>query len=218
MHNNKSRILYMYRTSCPTLHITEQAVKRPFRSTIFCHSAKPNLHFSVISPSYPHRPFLSTNIIPLLLLHELLAALSRARMYTAADMRYVWDVAEMSNGDVVIAAGPGLYHSSNGKCNALRTSVLAKIALNMMEIWRMLYRCRNRPKTKQNSVKFTFTQEKQLALPQAGSQASSFIRIKFMQQTVAMIRHKCFKTMAHRRKDGVSWDHLTMTSQRKAIF
>ena len=32
----------------------------------------------------------------------------------AAGMDSVWDVAEMSNGDVIIAARTGLYHSSNG--------------------------------------------------------------------------------------------------------
>ena len=37
------------------------------------------------------------------------------------EMRYVWDVAEMSNGDVIIAAtnaeNMGLYHRRNGGCS-----------------------------------------------------------------------------------------------------
>ena len=37
------------------------------------------------------------------------------RAIPADDMGYVCDVAEMSNGDVVIAASQGLYYRSNGK-------------------------------------------------------------------------------------------------------
>ena len=39
--------------------------------------------------------------------------LQQQRTIPAADMRYVRDVAQMSNGDVVIAAGNGLYHMSD---------------------------------------------------------------------------------------------------------
>ena len=38
---------------------------------------------------------------------------------STADMGWVWDVAEMSNGDVVIATDDGLYHYSNGECHIL---------------------------------------------------------------------------------------------------
>ena len=43
--------------------------------------------------------------------------LQQQRTIPAADMGYVRDVAEMSNGDVVIAAGAGLYHRKNGECS-----------------------------------------------------------------------------------------------------
>ena len=36
------------------------------------------------------------------------------RTIPAADMGAVYDVAEMSNGDVLIAASNGLFHNSNG--------------------------------------------------------------------------------------------------------
>ena len=41
--------------------------------------------------------------------------LQQQRIIPARDMKYMHDVAEMSNGDVVIAALNGLYHSSNGE-------------------------------------------------------------------------------------------------------
>ena len=41
--------------------------------------------------------------------------LQQQRTIPAGDMDDVCDVAEMSNGDIVIAARAGLYHSSNGK-------------------------------------------------------------------------------------------------------
>ena len=41
--------------------------------------------------------------------------LQQQRTIPAGDMRYVRDVAQMSNGDVVIAAGNGLYHMSDGE-------------------------------------------------------------------------------------------------------
>ena len=40
------------------------------------------------------------------------------RTIPAADMGAVFDVAQMSNGDVIIATVNGLFHSSNGKCNS----------------------------------------------------------------------------------------------------
>ena len=40
--------------------------------------------------------------------------LQQQRTIPAADMCVVCDVAEMSNGDVVIAAAAGLYHRCNG--------------------------------------------------------------------------------------------------------
>ena len=40
--------------------------------------------------------------------------LQQQRTMPAADMGHVCDVAEMSNGDVVIAAVNGLYHTCNG--------------------------------------------------------------------------------------------------------
>ena len=47
--------------------------------------------------------------------------LQRLRTIPAADMGRVWDVAEMSNGDVIIAAtsaeNTGLYHRRNGECS-----------------------------------------------------------------------------------------------------
>ena len=39
------------------------------------------------------------------------------RTIPAGDMGYVFDAAEMSNGDVVIAAGTGLYHRQIGECS-----------------------------------------------------------------------------------------------------
>ena len=41
--------------------------------------------------------------------------LQQQRTIPAGDMDDVCDVAEMSNGDIIIAARAGLYHSSNGK-------------------------------------------------------------------------------------------------------
>ena len=41
--------------------------------------------------------------------------LQQQRTIPAADMGDVYDVTEMSNGDVIIAAANGLYHSSKGK-------------------------------------------------------------------------------------------------------
>ena len=41
--------------------------------------------------------------------------LQQQRTLPAADMGDVYDMAEMSNGDVVMAAKNGLFHSSNGK-------------------------------------------------------------------------------------------------------
>ena len=43
--------------------------------------------------------------------------LQQQRTIPAVDMGYVYDVAEMSNGDIVIAAENGLYHNSNGECH-----------------------------------------------------------------------------------------------------
>ena len=44
--------------------------------------------------------------------------LQQQRTISAGDMNIVYDVAEMSNGDVVIAAGRnGLYHRRNGECS-----------------------------------------------------------------------------------------------------
>ena len=43
--------------------------------------------------------------------------LQQQRTIQAGDVGYVHDVAEMSNGDIVITARTGLYHSSNGKCS-----------------------------------------------------------------------------------------------------
>ena len=43
--------------------------------------------------------------------------LQQQRIIPARDMKYMHDVAEMSNGDVVIAAGTGLYHRQNGECS-----------------------------------------------------------------------------------------------------
>ena len=43
--------------------------------------------------------------------------LQQQRTTPADDMGNVWDVAEMSNGDVVIAAHNGLYHMSDGECS-----------------------------------------------------------------------------------------------------
>ena len=40
--------------------------------------------------------------------------LQHQRTIPAGEMGWVYDVAEMSNGDVVIAADNGLYHSSKG--------------------------------------------------------------------------------------------------------
>ena len=44
-----------------------------------------------------------------------------------ADIGDVADVAEMSNGDVIIAAANGLYHSSNGKQHSLSTCASSKL-------------------------------------------------------------------------------------------
>ena len=41
--------------------------------------------------------------------------LQQQRTIPATDMGTVYDVAEMSNGDVITAVRKGLYHSSNGK-------------------------------------------------------------------------------------------------------
>ena len=46
--------------------------------------------------------------------------LQQQRTIPAADMGDVGDVAEMSNGDVVIAASYGMYHSSDGKYQPLK--------------------------------------------------------------------------------------------------
>ena len=47
--------------------------------------------------------------------------LQQQRTIPAAKMGRVWDVAEMSNGDVIIAAtsaeNTGLYHRRNGECS-----------------------------------------------------------------------------------------------------
>ena len=46
--------------------------------------------------------------------------LQQQRTIPAGDMDDVYDVTEMSNGDVIIAAHIGLYHDSNGECCALK--------------------------------------------------------------------------------------------------
>ena len=43
--------------------------------------------------------------------------LQQQRTIPAGGMGIVYDVAEMSNGDVVIAAYNGVYHSANGECS-----------------------------------------------------------------------------------------------------
>ena len=43
--------------------------------------------------------------------------LQQQRTIPAAEMGGVYGVAEMSNGDVVIAAGNGLHHRKNGECS-----------------------------------------------------------------------------------------------------
>ena len=43
--------------------------------------------------------------------------LQQQRTIPAPDMGDVWDVAEMRNGDVVIAASNGLYHRRNSECS-----------------------------------------------------------------------------------------------------
>ena len=43
--------------------------------------------------------------------------LQQQRTLLAADTDEVCDVAEMSNGDVVLAARNGLYHIKNGECS-----------------------------------------------------------------------------------------------------
>ena len=45
--------------------------------------------------------------------------LQQQRTIPAADMGDVYDVTEMSNGDVIIAAANGLYHSSKGKLHSM---------------------------------------------------------------------------------------------------
>ena len=45
--------------------------------------------------------------------------LQQQRTIPAADMGLVYGVAEMRNGDVVIAASKGLYHSFNGASSLL---------------------------------------------------------------------------------------------------
>ena len=47
--------------------------------------------------------------------------LQQQRTIPAGDMGDVRDVADMSNGDVVIATGRGLYHGRNGKYSRTRT-------------------------------------------------------------------------------------------------
>ena len=43
--------------------------------------------------------------------------LQHQRTVPLGDIEYVRDVAEMSNGDVIIAASNGLYHISDGECS-----------------------------------------------------------------------------------------------------
>ena len=44
--------------------------------------------------------------------------LQQQRTIPAGEMKYLYNVAEMSNGDVIIAAGDnGLYHRHNGECS-----------------------------------------------------------------------------------------------------
>ena len=43
--------------------------------------------------------------------------LQQQRTIPTADMGDVYDVAEMNNGDVVIAAENGVYHRRNGECS-----------------------------------------------------------------------------------------------------
>ena len=47
--------------------------------------------------------------------------LQQQRTIPAADMGDVRDVADICNGDVVIATGRGLYHGRNGKYSRTRT-------------------------------------------------------------------------------------------------
>ena len=47
--------------------------------------------------------------------------LQQQRTIPADDIGYVCDVAEMSNGDVVIATDEGLYYSSNGRLQNLNS-------------------------------------------------------------------------------------------------
>ena len=43
--------------------------------------------------------------------------LQQQRTIPAADMGDVWDVAEMSNGDVIIATENGVYYMHDGECS-----------------------------------------------------------------------------------------------------
>ena len=59
--------------------------------------------------------------------------LQQQRTIPAGDMDDVYDVTEMSNGDVIIAAHIGLYHDSNGECCALKLMLGQCYIMNVRE-------------------------------------------------------------------------------------
>ena len=59
--------------------------------------------------------------------------LQQQRTIPAADMGDVYDVAEMSNDDIIIAAMSGLYHSSNGRLHSVSTCASSKLHFNFVK-------------------------------------------------------------------------------------
>ena len=122
--------------------------------------------------------------------------LQQQRTIPAADIGYLRDVAEMSNGDVVIASGPGLYHCKDSECSLCHATNRSN-KIHTAYSW---------TKPRSHCLDILWLQEisqaEKTTLLQASSQASSFIRIKSTQRTKVRTRHKCFNTTTHRHQDG----------------
>ena len=68
--------------------------------------------------------------------------LQQQRTLPAADMGNVFDVAEISNGEFIIAATKGLYHRSNGKLHKLMPGFSSNVIVCGVKIRkRILHTC-----------------------------------------------------------------------------